>query len=180
MLKLKLQYFGHLMRGADFLEKTQYQERLRAGGDEDDRGWDGWMGSPTQWTWIWVNSGSWWWTGRPRVLQSMGLRRVRHDWVTELKESCASTHWTNFFFFFFDWCLALWLSYAPNDTQQHRILVMEFERDWGANEWTFNRCEKSIFVVSLKVHWVPRKRWYRKKVHLKIYKSFSRTNSSNM
>ena len=49
----------------------------------DDRGWDGWMASPTQRTWIWVNSGSWWWTGRPGVLKSMGSHRVRHDWVTE-------------------------------------------------------------------------------------------------
>ena len=48
------------------------------------RGWDGWMASPTQWTWAWVNSGSWWWTGRPGMLQSMGPQRVRHDWVTEL------------------------------------------------------------------------------------------------
>ena len=51
---------------------------------EDDRGWDGWMASLTQWTWIWVSSGSWWWTGRPDVLQSMGLQRVRHDWEPEL------------------------------------------------------------------------------------------------
>ena len=50
----------------------------------DDRGWDGWMTSPTQWTWVWVNSGSWWWTGRPGVLQSLGLQRVGHDWATEL------------------------------------------------------------------------------------------------
>ena len=59
-------------------------ERLKAGGEGDDRGWDGWMASPTQWTWVWVNSGSWWWTGRPGVLQSMGSQRVGHDWVTEL------------------------------------------------------------------------------------------------
>ena len=59
-------------------------ERLRAGGEGDDRGWDGWMASLTQWTWISVNSGSWWWTGRPGVLQSMGSQRVRHDWATEL------------------------------------------------------------------------------------------------
>ena len=59
-------------------------ERLKAGGEEDDRGWDGWMASPTQWSWVWVNSGSWWWTGRPGVLQSMGLQRVGHAWVTEL------------------------------------------------------------------------------------------------
>ena len=59
-------------------------EGLGAGGEGDDRGWDGWMASLTQWTWIWVNSGSWWWTGRPGVLQFMGLQRVGHDWVTEL------------------------------------------------------------------------------------------------
>ena len=59
-------------------------ERLREGGEGDDRGWDGWMSSLTQWTWVWVNSRSWWWTGRPGVLQSMGSQRVRHDWVTEL------------------------------------------------------------------------------------------------
>ena len=68
MLKLKLQYFGNLMRR----------------GEGDDRGWDGWMASPTQWTWVWVNSGNWWWTGRLGILQSMGSQRVRHDWVTIL------------------------------------------------------------------------------------------------
>ena len=59
-------------------------ERLKAGGEEDNRGWDGWMASPTQWTWVWACSGSWWWTGKPGVLQSMGLQRNRHDWGTEL------------------------------------------------------------------------------------------------
>ena len=59
-------------------------ERLKAGGEGDDRGWDGWMASLIQWTWVWVNSGSWWWTGRLGVLQSMGLQRVGHDWTTEL------------------------------------------------------------------------------------------------
>ena len=59
-------------------------EGLGAGGEGDNRGWDGWMASPTRWTWVWVNSCSWWWTGRPGVLRFMGLQRVRHDWVTEL------------------------------------------------------------------------------------------------
>ena len=57
---------------------------LGAGGEGDNRGWDGWMVSLTQWTWVWVNSGSWWWTGRPGVLQFMGSQRVGHDWATEL------------------------------------------------------------------------------------------------
>ena len=63
-------------------------EGLGAGGEGDDRGWDGWMASPTPWTWVWVNSRSWWWTGRPGVLRFMGSQRVRHDrdW-TELKHS---------------------------------------------------------------------------------------------
>ena len=59
-------------------------EGLGAGGEGDDRGWDGWMASPTQCTWVWLNSGRWWWTGRPGVLWFMGSQRVRHDWVTEL------------------------------------------------------------------------------------------------
>ena len=61
-----------------------FWERLKAGGEPDDRGWDGWMASLTQWTWVWVNSGSWWWTGRSGMLQSVGSQRVGHNWVTEL------------------------------------------------------------------------------------------------
>ena len=65
------------------LKRPRCWERLRAG-EGDDRGWDDWMASPTQWTWVWVNSGSWWWTGRPGVLQFMGSQRVGHDWESEL------------------------------------------------------------------------------------------------
>ena len=61
-------------------------ERLRAGGDGDDRWWDSWMASLTQWTWVWINSRSWWWTGRPGVLCFTGLQRVRHDeWLNWTK-----------------------------------------------------------------------------------------------
>ena len=84
MLKLKLEYFGHLMWRVDSLERPWSWEGLGAGGEGDDRGWDGWMASPTRWTWVWVNSRSWWWTGRPGMLRFMGSRRVGHDWVTEL------------------------------------------------------------------------------------------------
>ena len=86
MLKLKLQCFGHLMWRVDSLEKTLMLGGNGAGGGGDDRGWDGWMASPTQCTWVWVNSGSWWWTGRPGVLRFMGSQRVGHDWMTELKQ----------------------------------------------------------------------------------------------
>ena len=84
MLKLKLQHFGHLMRRADSLEKPWCWERWRAGGEGDNRGWDGWMASLTLWTWVWVDSGSWWRTGRPGMLRFMGSQKVKHDWATEL------------------------------------------------------------------------------------------------
>ena len=72
-----------------YLELTHWKrpwfwERLKVRREGDDRGWDGWMASPTQWTWVWVSSGSWWWTGRPGVVQSMMLQRVGHDWATKL------------------------------------------------------------------------------------------------
>ena len=68
------------------LKRPWCWEGLRAGGEGDDIGWDGCMASPTQWTWVWVDSGSWWWTGRPGVLGFTGLKRVGHNWVTELTE----------------------------------------------------------------------------------------------
>ena len=84
MLKLKFQYFGHLMRRVDSLEKTLMLGGMGPGPEGDDRGCDGWMASLSQWTWVWVNSGSWWWTGRPGVQQFMGSQRIGHNWVTEL------------------------------------------------------------------------------------------------
>ena len=66
------------------LKRSQCWERLKAGREEDDREWDGWMASLTQWTWVWVISTSWWWTGKPGMPQSTGSQRVKHDWVTEL------------------------------------------------------------------------------------------------
>ena len=83
MLKLKLQYFGHLMWRVNSSEKTLMLGKIE-GSRSDNRGWDGWMASPTRWAWVWVNYGSLWWTGRPGVLQSMGSQRVGHNWVTEL------------------------------------------------------------------------------------------------
>ena len=84
MLKLKLQYLGHLMWKLTHWKRPWCWERLKAGGEGGDRGWDGWMASSTQWTWVWACSGSWWWTGNPGVLQSMGLEIVGQYWVTEL------------------------------------------------------------------------------------------------
>ena len=85
MLKLKLQYFGHLIQRVTHLKRPWCWERLRAGGEGDNRGWDGWMASLTQWIWVSVNSGSWWWTRKPGMW-SMGSQGVEHDWATELNE----------------------------------------------------------------------------------------------
>ena len=84
MLKLKLQYFGHLMWRADSLEKTLMLGKIEGGRRRGCRGWDGWMASLTQWTWVWVNCRIWWWRGRPGMLQFIGSQRVGHGWVTEL------------------------------------------------------------------------------------------------
>ena len=83
ILKLKLQYFGHVMPSLTHWKRPRCWERLKAG-EEDSRGWDGWMPSPTWWTWVWVNSGSWRWTGRAGILQSMGSQGVGYDWATKL------------------------------------------------------------------------------------------------
>ena len=83
MLKLKLQYFGHPMWRTDSLEKTLMLGKIEGG---RRRRWQRmrWLdGILTRWTWVWASSGSWWWTGRSGVLQSMGSQRVRHDWLTE-------------------------------------------------------------------------------------------------
>ena len=84
MLKLKLQYLATSCEELTHWKRSWCWERLGAGGEGDDRGWDGWMASPTQWIWVWGSSGSWWWTGKPGVLRSMGSQRLRHDWATEL------------------------------------------------------------------------------------------------
>ena len=84
ILKLKLQYFGHLVQRVDSLKKPWCWEGLGAGGEGDDRGWVGEMASLKLWTWVWMNCRSWWWTERPGVLRFMRSQRVGHDWATEL------------------------------------------------------------------------------------------------
>ena len=83
----------------------EFWERLKVGGEGDNRGWDGWMASPTRWTWVWVNSGRWWWMGRPGLLQSMGSQRVRHDCATEPNRIA----WFLSLMMYFNWSLGLLL-----------------------------------------------------------------------
>ena len=84
-----------------FWKRPWCWEGLGVGGEGDDRGWEGWMASPTRWTWVGVNSGSWWWTGRPGMLRFMGSQRVGHDWVTEL------TDWLQYFVLFYPMSLPM-------------------------------------------------------------------------
>ena len=94
MLKLKLQYFGHLWTDSLVLDllgpRLWCWERLKAVGEGDNRGSNDWMASATRWTWVRASSGSWWWRGKPGVLQSMGSQRVGYNWATE------RLNWTEF------------------------------------------------------------------------------------
>ena len=101
ILKLKLQYFGHLMGQTDSFEKTLMLGKMRAGGEEYDRGWNGWMTSPTLWTWVWVDSGNWGWTREAWRAADHGVANSQtqlNDW-TEL--SWMYTFICNFFYFIY-------------------------------------------------------------------------------
>ena len=84
MLKLKLQYFGHMIWRTDSFDKTLMLGKIEGRRRRVDRGYDGWMASSMWWTWVWVGSGSWWWRGKLGLLQSMGSQRVGRNWATEL------------------------------------------------------------------------------------------------
>ena len=91
MLKLKLQYLATWCKDLTQWKRSWCWERLKVEGEGDKKRQDGWMALPTRWTWVWASSRSWWWTGKPGVLQAMGSQRVRHNWATEL-------NWLNFIF----------------------------------------------------------------------------------
>ena len=120
MLKLKLQYFGHLMQ----LELIPWirpwcWERLKTGGERDDRGWDDWIASLTRWTEAWASFRNWWWSGKSGVLQSMGSQRVGHGWAAELNwraHACLLSHWI------------IWLLATPWSVAHQAPLSLEFSR----------------------------------------------------
>ena len=93
MLKLKLQYFGPWCEELTHFKRPRCWEILKTGGKGDNRGWDDWMASLTQWTWVWASSRNWWWTGKPGVVQSMGSQRVGHYWATELNWKVVQSFW---------------------------------------------------------------------------------------
>ena len=120
MLKLKLQYFGHLMQRADSFAKTLMLGKVEVGGKGDDRGWDGWMASLTHWTWVWASSRNWWWTGKLGVLQSMGVSES--DW----------TDWTNTLsdLFFCSPVMILWCWWKVPSCSQLRFPLIFESREW--------------------------------------------------
>ena len=106
------------------------------------RGWDGWMASPTQWTWVWVDSGSWWWTGRPGVLRFIGLQRVRHDWVTELTDWL--TDWYTLVLLYLCSCCFLYLKchFSEKEMATHSSILA----------WKNPRTEESGRLKSMGLH----------------------------
>ena len=111
------------------LKRPWCWKRLRSGGEGDDRGWDGWMASPTQWTWVWVDSRIWWWKGRPGMLQFMGSQRLRHKWATELNWTDGQLETIEELRTFFPLILKRWLSVKE---AHHSLLT---QRQYKAVSW---------------------------------------------
>ena len=104
-------------------------ERLKAGGEGDDREWDGWMASPARWTWVWASSGCWWWTWTPAMLQSMRLQRVRHNWATELNWFIISGHFRvcrKFYFFKYEKQIVIIFPALLNDSLAEYLILLTF------------------------------------------------------
>ena len=141
MLKLKLQYLATSCEELTHWKRLWCWEGLGAGGEGDNRGWDGWMTSLTRWMWVWVNSGSWWWTGRPGVLQFMGLQRAGHDWATELNWTSKSEIWL--------YQMGM-IKYPPRRilTRIEQDLVCEVFRTEFASRLTVTNCSLLIWASS--------------------------------
>ena len=143
---LKLQYFGHLTHW----KRPWCWKWLKAGGEGDDRAWDGWMASRTQWTWVWANSGSWWRTGKPDALQSMGSQRVGYDWVTELNWTIhiCNSKWTKFKYNSYKVVGKDWRQEKERQDKMvgwhHQLHGHEFEQVQGAGEGQGNSMLQSM------------------------------------
>ena len=140
MLKLKLQYFGHPIQRTDSWRRPWCWDGLGTGAEGDNRGWDGWMASPTQWTWVWASSG--WWTGKPGLLQSMGSQRVWNNWATELNWRI-STAFENLF--------PLLFSYLPAFLVT--VLFLLFVSNRNANKGGWNVSRRLVYSGSEQPMW---------------------------
>ena len=127
MLKLKLQYFAQLSKELTHWKRPWCWERLKAGEEGDNKEWDDWLASPTQRTWVWVNLRSWWWTGRPGMLQFIGSQRVRHDWATELNWTVAMKGWDQMpWSYFSEWWVLSQLFHSSLSLSSRDSLVLHF------------------------------------------------------
>ena len=158
------------------LKRPSCWERLRAAGEGDDRGWDGWMASPTRWTWVWVDSGNWWWTGRPSVLWFMGLQRVGHDWATELNWRYSSLWHSGFSL----WWLSLWQSVGSRVCRlQYLQLMGSVVAAWDLEHGLSCSIASGIFPDQICVshigRWIP-DHWTTKKSGILIFYVCKKTN----
>ena len=137
MLKLKSNTLATSW-GVDSLEKALMLGGTGAGGEVNDREWDDWMASPTQWTWVWVNSESWWWTGRPGVLRFMGSQRVGQDWATELnwKRKSMCITYINVIYEVLMWFVNISLK-IHMQFDQSNLILWESGRDEENNSFAF-------------------------------------------
>ena len=137
------------------LKRPWCWERLKVGGEGDNRGWDGWMASPTQWTWVRAISRSWWWTGKPGVLQSMGLQKVGHDWATELTDWKLSLPWSNDFsnYMIWTWKQSPLVQGVPNlvnhFTFSMSIIKIQDVYFWGISRFLLFSVGQKLFVMTL-------------------------------
>jgi len=123
---------------------------LKAGAEGEDRGWDGWMASFTHWTWVWARSGTWWWTMKPGMLQSIGSQRVRHDWVTELNWTDDKYTYPKFSFsfsktlkWFYPWFESQLCSFVVN------LLILILNEKIGYEDWCLEGILKNGACVKL-------------------------------
>ena len=136
-LKLKIFYSMHVCEELTPWKRLWCWEGLGAGGEGDNRGWDGWMTSPTRWMWVWVNSGSWWWTGRPGVLRFMGSQRVGHNWATEL-------NWTE--------CMYMFHIYISIYLSIYTVFFIHVSVDRHL-KWNYHMIQKSHFQAFIWKNW---------------------------
>ena len=160
MLKLKLQYFGHLIWRIKHLKRRWCWETLNAGGEGDDRGWDDWMASLTSWTWVWASSRSWWRTGKPGILQSMGSQRVGHDWITEVNHPTHTTKKEEHFFWFL--ILRQWKAKKKN---VGNISALCWWAGLGGKEAIFLQCSGVKVTKSN----IKRKKWHQQDVSIALW-----------
>ena len=139
-------------------------------GEGDDRGWDGWMASLTRWTWVWVDSRSWWWTGRPGMLQFMGLQRVGHDWAAELNwtelDPSIELHYLSSLgtneslgdlaqILSGGWkCSGLRCSQRCQVLKPFIISMMNADNRFILSDYTLNLINKKIKIVTINLHWL--------------------------